>query len=272
MNFPHDSEIIVSAMNIPDLVCILHHHGLKIVTVDVEMDTMAPKMEWIEDLITEKTVAILVAYLYGKWFDIKPFISLAKKHNLPIIEDCAEAFCGLKQFGNCEADLSLFSFGVIKHYTAFGGAIAKIRDEGVYQKMQQLYASYPSQTHATYLSKVMKYSVIYLVLNCPKNLRLITYICRKIGFDVKNYMVSCLRGFPHELIRKIRHQPCTALLAQMQWRFDGFSFSDFSLANAKGDYMHVRLPSEVTHVGSAAKVNNYWLFPVVVVSFFINRG
>ena len=157
MNFPRDSEIIISAMNIPDIVCILHHHGLKIVTIDVSMETMAPKMEWLEDLITGRTVAILVAHLYGKWFDLKPLISVARKHSLPITEDCAEAFCSLKHLGDVEADLSLFSFGAIKHCTAFGGAIAKIRDEGVYRKMRHLHSSYPSQPYTTYLSKILKF-------------------------------------------------------------------------------------------------------------------
>jgi len=269
MNFPQGSEIIISAMNIPDIVCILHHHGLKIVTIDVAMETMAPKTEWLEDLITEKTVAILVAHLYGKWFNLDPFILVAKRHKLCIIEDCAEVFYGLKHVGHVEADITLFSFGVIKHCTAFGGAIAKIRDEQVYNKMHYLYSTFPSQAHSNYLSKVLKYSLIYLLLNCPKNLRFVLYFSRKIGFDVKNYMVSCLRGFPQDLIRKLRYQPCTALLIQMHERFYSFSFPDFSLANTKGDYVCHRLPEDVIHVGTEAKINNYWLFPIVVVSHMI---
>ena len=102
------------------------------------------------------------------------------------------------------------------------------------------------------------------MLNFPKNLRLVQYVCRKIGFDVKNYMVSLIRGFPQDLLRKLRYQPCTALLVQMQQRFDNIQMSDLSLVNTKGNYVRIRLPEEVIHVGSEAKINNYWIFPVAV--------
>jgi dTDP-4-amino-4,6-dideoxygalactose transaminase len=64
-------------------------------------------------------VAILVAHLYGKRFDMAPFIAIGKKYKLPIIEDAAEGFSGWDYLGHPESDLVLFSFGSMKVATAF---------------------------------------------------------------------------------------------------------------------------------------------------------
>lgn len=73
---------------------------------------------------------------------------------LQVIEDCAEGFHGYKHIGNPRSDISLFSFGPIKYYTSFGGAIAKIRHKDVYSQMVELYNTYPVQSHGEYLKKV----------------------------------------------------------------------------------------------------------------------
>ena len=78
---------------------------------------------------------------------------------LQVIEDCAEGFCGYRQIGNPRADISLFNFGPIKYYTSFGGAVAKIRDKVVFQKMSDLYSKFPIQSHSEYLSKVCSQSL-----------------------------------------------------------------------------------------------------------------
>ncbi len=62
----------------------MHHHGLRIVSLDVDLETMAPKLDLLESLITSKTVALLLAHIYGKWFDTGPFVAAAKKHNIKV--------------------------------------------------------------------------------------------------------------------------------------------------------------------------------------------
>ena len=75
-----------------------------------------------------------------------------------------------------------------------------------------------------------------------------------------------LRGFPDNLVQKIREQPSGALLATMLRRQKSFSPADFYLQRLKGEYVASRLPPNLDVVGSKAVVNNYWLFPVVAVS------
>ena len=47
MNFPAGSEVIFTAINIPDMVSVVENHGLKVVPVDLDLDTLAPKPELV---------------------------------------------------------------------------------------------------------------------------------------------------------------------------------------------------------------------------------
>jgi len=167
MNFSPGSEVIMSAVNIPDMIQIVQHHKLHIVPLDISIETAAPKVELLSQLVSSRTVAIVIAHLFGKWSPVDEFIAFAKKRNLYVVEDCAECFCGFDRLSHPQTDLALYSFGVIKFYTSFGGAIAKIKPE-LYDKMFALHETYRIQSQANYLKKVLKYIILYLALNVPK--------------------------------------------------------------------------------------------------------
>ncbi|XP_076088870.1 uncharacterized protein LOC143059274 isoform X2 [Mytilus galloprovincialis] len=264
MNYPPGSEIIMSAINIPDMVYIVKHHGLKIVPLDVHIETTSPKTNLFEALISDKTVAILIAHLYGKWSEMDAIINTARRKNIHVIEDCAETFCGFEKIGHPESDIALFSFGVIKYYTAFGGAIAKIKDENLYNKMCDLNSKYPIQSQFVYFKKLFKYCCAYVLLDCPRVIHPMMVLTRKFNIDHKKYVIKMLRGFPDHLIEKIRHQPSTALLKTVFHRLSNFDRNDFRTCSVKGEYVKERLPESVTLVGSQAEINNYWLFPILV--------
>ncbi|KAK3577166.1 hypothetical protein CHS0354_037504 [Potamilus streckersoni] len=260
-NFPPGSEILMSAVNIPDMITVVKHHGLKVVPLDISIHTSGPKPELLEGLITEKTVAVLVAHIYGKWINMGPVIRFAQKHGLSVIEDCAEVFCGFEKLGHPESDIALFSFGVIKYYTAFGGAIAKIKDSEIFSQMKSLYDTYNVQKQSDYLYKIAKYFVPFIFLNCPSVIKPSMFLTRTFNIDHKAAFIKLLRGFPDHLMERIRHRPSTALLKVMLGRFKSFSQSDFNTSQVKGEYVKERLPESVTLVGQEAEVNNYWLFP-----------
>lgn len=266
MQFPAGSEVIMSAINIPDMVQIVRHHKLRIVSLDIDLETTSPKIELLESLISKKTVAILLAHIYGKRFDMEPFVRVAKRHGLCVIEDCAECFSGLQYLGHPESDISLFSFGVIKFYTAFGGALLKIRSKDIFSKMHRQQSEQSVQTNLAFLQKVIKYSLIYVLLNCPRFIKPGMYVTRTVGLDHQQLVVKMLRGFPEDLISRIQYRPSTPLLHMICKRMCEFSAADFNLSRLKGEYVSQRLPENVTIVGIKAEVNNYWLYPIIVVS------
>lgn len=74
--------------------------GLTPVMVEVDSDTFNITAEIIEKAITSKTKAIVPVHLYGQSCDMEPILGLAKKHNLFIIEDNAQAIGADYTFSN----------------------------------------------------------------------------------------------------------------------------------------------------------------------------
>lgn len=88
----------------------------------------------IEALITPRTKAIIVVHLYGVVADMGAILAIAKKHNLKVVEDCAQCFGG--EYNGIKAgligDVGCFSFCQSKHFTTGGeGGMVVTNDENV---------------------------------------------------------------------------------------------------------------------------------------------
>lgn len=104
---------------------------------DVDADTLTIVPALIEQLITVKTKAIMPVHLYGQAADMEAIMAIAKKHNLVVVEDCAQAH-GAAYHGRkvgSWGDAGAFSFYPTKNLGAFGDAGAvtvnteSLRDE-----------------------------------------------------------------------------------------------------------------------------------------------
>ncbi|WP_034112514.1 DegT/DnrJ/EryC1/StrS family aminotransferase [Pseudomonas rhodesiae] len=107
--------------------------GAKPVYVDVDAKTYNLDPALIEAVITERTKAIIPVSLYGQCADFDKINSIAKKHNLPVIEDAAQSF-GATYKGRKSCNLSLIactSFFPSKPLGCYGdgGAIFTSDDE-----------------------------------------------------------------------------------------------------------------------------------------------
>ena len=117
---PGDEVICTSYSFIASSFCALQAGALPVfadVTTDHTMDPNA-----IEPLITERTKAIVVVHLYGTVADMDPILAIARKHNLKVVEDCAQCFGGVykgKKAGTI-GDVGCFSFCQSKHFTTGG--------------------------------------------------------------------------------------------------------------------------------------------------------
>ena len=74
--------------------------GIKIVFCDVDLETFNSTADLIEPHINKNTKAIVPVHLYGQSCDMAPIIKLAKKYNLRIIEDNAQAIGCKYTFSN----------------------------------------------------------------------------------------------------------------------------------------------------------------------------
>ncbi|XP_001635041.3 uncharacterized protein LOC5514824 [Nematostella vectensis] len=265
MAFPKGSEIILTAINIPDMSYIIEHHGLSVVPVDIDLETLCPKEELLELAISDKTVAVLVAHIYGKWMNLDSVASIAKANNLYLLEDCAECFQGFSRQGHKHSDVVFFSFGLIKNYTCFGGAMIIVQEDDVYQKMRSRLESYPVQGHSGFFQKLLKYSFLSCILNSsPVLFPILKPLFYSFGFDYMEYFIGLLRGYPEQMMRQLPFQPSAGLLEMMYERLSQFDPKDFENAQKKGDFVKDRLPDNVFVPGQKADSKNYWLFPLLV--------
>ena len=112
--------------------------GVKPVFCDVDPNTFNVTAEFIEPLISEKTKAIVVVHLYGQSCNMEAILNLAKKHNLKVVEDNAQAIgCnytfsnGDKKYTGTMGDIGTTSFYPTKNLGAYGdgGAIFTNNDD-----------------------------------------------------------------------------------------------------------------------------------------------
>jgi perosamine synthetase len=97
---------------------------------DVDPRTYNVTAKTIADCISDRTRAIMVTHLFGNPCDMVPIMELAKKHNLPVIEDCAQAFMAEDQgrpVGSI-GDLGCFSLQQGKHITTGEGGVVVSSD------------------------------------------------------------------------------------------------------------------------------------------------
>ncbi|GHT02103.1 aminotransferase DegT [Synergistales bacterium] len=126
------SEVIMPSFTIISCAAAIVRADCIPVLVDSEALTWNMDVEQIESKITPKTKAVMAVHLYGLPVDMEPLLKIARKYNILIIEDAAEAI-GLTYDGkHCGSfgDISCFSFYPNKHVTTGeGGMILCDSDE-----------------------------------------------------------------------------------------------------------------------------------------------
>lgn len=134
-------EIIVPANTYIASILAITDNGCTPVLVEPDLDTYNINPDLIEAKITDKTKAILVVHLYGQAVQMEKIWTLAKKYNLKIIEDSAQAhgaYYNGKRVGNL-SDASGFSFYPGKNLGALGdGGAVTTNDEELAKKIRAL--------------------------------------------------------------------------------------------------------------------------------------
>lgn len=91
-------EVITPSFTYIATVEVVALLGLTPVFVDVDTDTFTMNIESVKAAITPKTKAIIPVHLYGQSVDMEPLMALAQSHNIPLIEDNAQAIGGTYTF------------------------------------------------------------------------------------------------------------------------------------------------------------------------------
>src|SRR5574344_734761 len=144
--FGEGDEIIVPSNTYIATILAISENGCKPVLFEPSLDTYNIDPDLIEEKITDKTRAIMVVHLYGQAVEMEKIWALAKKYNLKVIEDSAQAHGAIyqgKRTGSL-GDASGFSFYPGKNLGCMGdGGAVTTNDKELYEKIKAL-ANYGS--------------------------------------------------------------------------------------------------------------------------------
>lgn len=131
MDISPGDEIIMPSYTFVSTANAFVLRGAKIVFVDSLSDHPNIDHEAIEAVITEKTKAIVVVHYAGVACSMDPILHLAKKHNLVVVEDAAQAIDSYYkgQVLGTLGDYAAFSFHETKNITCGEGGLLVVKDE-----------------------------------------------------------------------------------------------------------------------------------------------
>jgi dTDP-4-amino-4,6-dideoxygalactose transaminase len=136
-----DDEVVTVSHTAVATVAAIELAGATPVLVDIEEDFYTLDPEKLEKVITKNTKAIIPVHLYGQPANLDPILEIAKKFNLIVIEDCAQAHGAMykdKKIGSY-GDMACFSFYPTKNLGAVGdGGIVVTDNKDLAEKARSL--------------------------------------------------------------------------------------------------------------------------------------
>lgn len=136
---PGDEVLVSASTNIATALGVIHN-GAVPVPVDSEDVTWNLNLDLIENLITSRTKAIIPVHLFGHPVDMDRLMEIARRHNLIVIEDCAESH-GATVRGRMSGsfgDMACFSFYANKVITTGEGGMVTTNDQGLAERLRLL--------------------------------------------------------------------------------------------------------------------------------------
>ncbi len=189
----------------------------------------------IEELITPRTKAIIVVHLYGIVADMGPILEIAKKHNLKIIEDCAQCIGG--EFNGKKAgaigDVGCFSFCQSKQFTTGGegGMVVTDNEDAAWEARSFRDHGYDVKTRMNMLALEEK----------------LPYIHNRVGFNYRMTEMQSVIGI-NELKRYDNWN-----LAR---RYKYAKMYDEAFKGLKG--------IKAIPLNTAERRNSYWWYPILL--------
>jgi hypothetical protein len=148
LDLPQGSEIIFPALTFWVVPEMARRAGLRPVFVDVDPTTFNLDPAKIEAAVTERTRAIVPTHLYGQPCDMSEVMRVAERHDLFVVEDCAQA-AGARYRGRLVGTFgaaSFFSFQMLKGINTYGGGMAMTNDAGLAARVREQAEAEPLQT------------------------------------------------------------------------------------------------------------------------------
>lgn len=133
-------EVIIPSMTFISPVNAVKYVGAKPVFCDVRRDTFVMDAEKIEELVTEKTKAIMPVHIYGHPVDMDQVMEVANKYNLYVIEDATEALGSeyKNKMAGAIGHIGCYSFNGNKLITTGAGGMFVTNNEEIAERAKYL--------------------------------------------------------------------------------------------------------------------------------------
>lgn len=261
LNLPAGSEVLISAITIPDIVSIVQQHQLVPVPIDVCPDDLSIDIDSLAAAITDRTRLVLVAHLFGSIMPMQPVIDLVEDQGVPVFEDCAQAFCGNDYRGHADSDFAAFSFGPIKTATALGGGLVSVRNPATLERMRQIQQLYALQSRFDFARRIARHSLLKL-LGLKSWFRLLAMGSHLAGRNLDQVVGALAKNFPAgQLLNRLRRRPSAPLLALLRRRLARFDHTKLQLRANSGKRLRECLGRRVDCPGSTPQ-STFWVFAV----------
>ncbi|KJH73160.1 DegT/DnrJ/EryC1/StrS family aminotransferase [Aliterella atlantica] len=152
-------EVITVPFTFVATAAAICYTGATPVFVDIDPVSYTIDVKQIESAITERTKAILPVHLYGQPADMEPIMAIARRHNLTVIEDAAQAhrseYKG-QRVGSI-GDLGCFSFYPGKNLGAYGEGGMVVTNNPEYARTIQMYRDWGQEQRYHHVLKGYNY-------------------------------------------------------------------------------------------------------------------
>ena len=179
--------------------------GAKPVFVDVDINTFLMDLFAVESLITDRTKAILPVHLFGHPINMDMLLELAKKYNLKVIEDCAQA-AGSQWNGRpvgSWGDIGCFSFFPTKNLGAAGdgGAVTTNNNQLAARMKNLAIHGMPRRYFHTEIGYNSRLDAIQAAILNVKLTRLPMWVRRRN--EIAEYYQNCLLSIPEIILPSV---------------------------------------------------------------------
>lgn len=132
-------EVIASPMACLASTQPLAAMGINVVWADVDPKTGTLCPDSVKSKLTSKTKAIIHNHFCGYPGYIDDINAIGKRYGIPVIDDGIEAFGSEykgRKIGNCESDITIFSFGAVRIPNTIDGGAIVLRDSALIKKVE----------------------------------------------------------------------------------------------------------------------------------------
>ncbi|MGN1075054.1 MAG: DegT/DnrJ/EryC1/StrS family aminotransferase [Eubacteriales bacterium] len=230
---PGDEVIVPSYTFIASSFAVVQAGAIPVFCDVTDDHTIDPAK--IEALITPRTKGIVVVHLYGVVADMDPIMAIAKKHNLKVIEDCAQCIGGKFRdtYVGLVGDVGCYSFCQSKHFTTGGeGGMVITKDEDLGWECRSFRDhGYDVRTRMNMLALEEK----------------LPYIHRRVGFNYRMTEIQSIIG-----INELKRFDNWNLPRRKKYA----AMYDAAFAGLKGIK---KLP-----YNDEVRQNSYWWYPIIL--------